>query len=623
MTEERAQRHLAAILAADVVGYSRLMEQDEADTFAQLRMHRRELFEPEINKHRGRIFKLMGDGLLAEFGSVADAVECAVVLQRGMAERNNGVSIERRIDVRIGINLGDVIVEGEDRHGEGVNIACRLQQLAEPGGICVSGKVAKEVEKKLAFGFESMGEQKVKNIAEPIPTFRVKLEGPPTRRPSMRRRILPWQAVAAAVIAIIVIVGTWFAYVQTGPPAQTPIATVPSVAVLPFDNMSGDSAMAYFADGVSEDIISMLSRSPDVLVVARNSSFTYKGKATDARQIGKELNVGYVLEGSVRKEADKVRIVAQLIDAKTGEHVWAERFDKTGTDPWALQDEVTGKIIGALTGEKGQLKQAQYHDAWGKDSANLQEYDYYLRGHALFMQFTAEGVEQAGQIWEEGLAKFPNSALLQVNLGWYHMGLAYNGFSNDPTSDFRKAGELVRQALAHPNLSPLERRLCHWLFAYVNLWERKFDQALKEAETAKSLAPYDAFMIGDLCTVLYASGRPMQAVEWADTARARDPANAAYYNGVKGWALEIAGKPQESLAALDSGMFWGDLFPFVRAIVLVRLNRIDEARAEVKKGLAVDSSYTQAKWRKINIYSDPSILDNEVADLARAGLPEK
>jgi adenylate cyclase len=374
---------------------------------------------------------------------------------------------------------------------------------------------------------------------------------------------------------------------------------------------------------VSEDIISMLSRSPDVLVVARNSSFTYKGKATDARQIGKELNVGYVLEGSVRKEADKVRIVAQLIDAKTGEHVWAERFDKTGTDPWALQDEVTGKIIGALTGEKGQLKQAQYHDAWGKDSANLQEYDYYLRGHALFMQFTAEGVEQAGQIWEEGLAKFPNSALLQVNLGWYHMGLAYNGFSNDPTSDFRKAGELVRQALAHPNLSPLERRLCHWLFAYVNVWERKFDQALKEAETAKSLAPYDAFMIGDLCTVLYASGRPMQAVEWADTARARDPANAAYYNGVKGWALEIAGKPQESLAALDSGMTWGDLFPFVRAIVLVRLNRIDEARAEVKKGLAVDSSYTQAKWRKINIYSDPSILDNEVADLARAGLPEK
>ena len=197
--------------------------------------------------------------------------------------------------------------------------------MEEPGGICVSGKVAKEVEKKLAFGFESMGEQKVKNIAEPIPTFRVKLEGPPTRRPSMRRRILPWQAVAAAVIAIIVIVGTWFAYVQTGPPAQTPIATVPSVAVLPFDNMSGDSAMAYFADGVSEDIISMLSRSPDVLVVARNSSFTYKGKATDARQIGKELNVGYVLEGSVRKEADKVRIVAQLIDAKTGEQFYENR----------------------------------------------------------------------------------------------------------------------------------------------------------------------------------------------------------------------------------------------------------------------------------------------------------
>src|SRR6185503_17574931 len=323
------ERKLAAILAADVVGYAALMERDEKGTHERLIAGRKELFEPEIARHHGRVFKLMGDGLLAEFGSVVDAVECAVSLQRGLAERNANVPEDRRVQVRIGINLGEVIVEGDDRYGEGVNVAARLEQLADPGGICVSGKVAKEVEKKLAFGFESMGEQKVKNIAEPIPTFRVKLEGLPTRRPSMRRRILPWQAVAAAVIAIILIAGTWFAYVQTGSPAQIANATVPSIAVLPFDNMSGDSAMAYFADGVSEDIISMLSRSPDVLVVARNSSFTYKGKATDARQIGKELNVGYVLEGSVRKEADKVRIVAQLIDAKTGEHVWAERFDKT------------------------------------------------------------------------------------------------------------------------------------------------------------------------------------------------------------------------------------------------------------------------------------------------------
>jgi TolB-like protein/class 3 adenylate cyclase len=613
------ERKLTTILAADVVGYSGLMERDEAGTHERLTTGRKELFEPEIARHHGHIFKLMGDGMLAEFGSVVDAVECAVSLQRGLTERNAAVPEDQRIQVRIGINLGEVIVEGGDRFGEGVNIAARLEQLADPGGICVSGKVAKEVEKKLAFGFEPMGEQKVKNIAEPIQAFRVKLDGTPVKRmvPVLPKRTLPWAAGLAAAVAMLAAV--WFALPK---PADRPeaLATIPSIAVLPFDNIGNDPALNYFGDGVAEDIITMLARIPDLAVIARNSSFTYKGKATDVRVIGRDLGVDYVLEGSVRKEADKVRIVAQLVNAKTGQHVWAEQFDKTGTDPWALQDEVTGKIIGALTGERGQLKRAQYRNAWGKDAANLEEYDYYLRGHDVFMQFTPEGNRQAGQIWEQGLKKFPDSALLQVKLGIAHNQRALNGWSENTAADFQRAGELVRQALGHPNLSPLEKRLCYWTTAFINLQKGKFDQALTDAETARNLAPYDAFMIGDLSSVLLMSGKPMQAVEWLEFAATRDPANAAYYNGLKGWALEVAGKPEESLASLNAGMLFAGFDHFYKAIVLVRLGRDDEAKAELKKGLEINPAITQTKWREINFYSDPKILDDEVTDLAKAGL---
>ena len=283
------ERRLSAIFAADVVGYSALMEKDEAGTFDRLRAYRKELFEPEIEKHHGRIFKLMGDGLLAEFGSVVDAVECAVAVQRSMMERNAGVEAEKRIEVRIGINLGEVIVEGEDRHGEGVNIAARLQQLAPTGGICISGKVAKEVEKTVTFTFEPMGEQRVKNIAEPIAAFRVmpSKPAPDTSVEPARKEALP-------------------------------LPDKPSIAVLPFQNMSGDAEQDYFADGMVEEIITALSRMRWLFVIARNSSFTYKGRAVDVKQVGRELGVRYVLEGSVRKAGNRVRITGQLIDTGDG-----------------------------------------------------------------------------------------------------------------------------------------------------------------------------------------------------------------------------------------------------------------------------------------------------------------
>jgi len=424
------ERKLAAILAADVVGYSRLMEQDEARTFERLKDHRIELVGPEISAHHGCVFKLMGDGLLAEFGSVVDAVECAVDIQRGMAERNAGELEDRRIDIRIGINLGEVIVEGADRHGEGVNIAARLQQLADRGGICVSGKVAKEVEKKLAFGFEPMGDQKVKNISEPISVYRVKVDGRalPARRKNLKSAMPAWAMPVFAAI-VLVLGGTaiaWHGVMRS--PTLPPVAThVPSIAVLPFDDLSPDKTLGYLGDGMSEDIITMLSRFPDLSVIARNSSFTYKGKPVDIRQVGRDLNVDYALEGSVRKDADQIRIAAQLIDTGTGKHVWAERYDKAGKDPLALQDEVTAKIVDAMTGEKGQVKQGQYRETWGKDTADLGEYDYYLRGLDIYMNAgTKEENNRAARIWEEGLTKYPDSSLIKVKLGFYHFTNGFN-----------------------------------------------------------------------------------------------------------------------------------------------------------------------------------------------------
>jgi len=616
-------RKLVAILAADVVGYSAHMERDEQGTFERLKKGRKELFEPEIARHHGRIFKLMGDGMLAEFFSVVDAVECAVALQRGLAERNASVPEPERFGVRIGINLGEVIIEGDDRYGEGVNIATRLEQIAEPGSVYVSGKVAKEVEKKLAFGFESMGVQRVKNITEPVPVFRVTMIDSPqakTWRSPTRRGSLPWIAAAVALAGIVFAAGwLYFSGPQQG--SSTAEIGIPKVAVLAFDNLSGDSGFSYFSDGVSEDIISMLARSPDLSVVARNSSFAYKGKATDVRQIGKDLNVDYVLEGSVRKDGEKVRIIAQLIDSQTGEHVWAERFDKAGADPWSLQDEVTGKIIGSLAGEKGQLKQAQYRNAWGKDATELAEYDYYLRGHDVFMNAASKADNaKAAAIWREGLAKFPDSALLKIKLGWYHLVNVLNFWSDDAKQDIDQAVELGRDGLRGDSLPPQVRRLGHFLLARALSAQRHPEAALKEAETARQLAPYDAYMLGHLAATFVENGQPQKGLELIEDAAKREPGQEAVYNFRRGWAYTVLGEEEKALASLAQGPDWVDV-PLFRAINLVRLDKLDEARAQVTAALAKHPDFTCATWLSGYFYSDPKIIEAQIADLKKAGLP--
>jgi len=351
---------MAAIFAADVVGYSRMMGVDEEGTLARLMAHRRELLDPAIARHRGRIFKTTGDGMLAEFASVVDALRCAVEIQREMATRNAPAAAERRIELRIGIHVGDVIIAGGDVFGDGVNVAARLEGLAEPGGICVSGRVQEDAAGRIELGFEDEGEQQLKNIARPVRVFRARLnEGAEQPR-------------AAAPLAL---------------PDR------PSIAVLPFQNMSGDPEQAYFADGMVADITTALSRTRWLFVIARNSSFTYKGRAVDVKQVGRELGVRYVLEGSVRKAGERVRITAQLIDAATGAHLWAERFDGALADIFDLQDQVTASVAGAIRPE---LERAEAERARRKPTENLDAYDLYLRALPGVEGATREANDAAG-----------------------------------------------------------------------------------------------------------------------------------------------------------------------------------------------------------------------------------
>ncbi|MBX5198610.1 tetratricopeptide repeat protein [Rhizobium sp. NZLR10] len=596
------------------------MEQDEAGTFDRLRARRTELFEPEIARHHGRIFKLMGDGLLAEFGSVVDAVECAVSLQRGMTERNASVAEEDRFNIRIGINIGEVIVDGDDRYGEGVNVAARLEQLAPPGGICVSGKVAKEVENKLAFTFDSAGRQKVKNIEELVDVYQVRIDAAPRRRIRHKRRIgRRWWAIGVPA-TIAAVVAAWMALqyplTLTSPAGS---GAMPSVAVLPFKDLSADKSLGYMGEGLANDVIAILSRFSDIAVVSRTSSFAYEDKQGDIRQIGKELGVGYVVEGSVRKEGDRVRIVAQLINSKTGDNVWADRFDKAGTDPWALQDELTGKIVGAMTGEFGAIRKADYSQAWGKDSTNLAEYDYYLRAESQLNLYTKEGLERSGEISRQGLQVFPGSPLLTVEWGWSHWLNAALLYSSDPQEDLREAERLVNQVLADKNPSPQVARLAYWLNAWLLTLKRDHDGAVAAMNKAIAAAPYNAFTLTDAGSIFLQAGQPEKALELTDAAAARDPGLSWFFNYVRGFIYIVLGKNEDAVEVLKTTEF-ADA-PLQLAIAYMRLGREADARAAVEKMLKSAPTATIQSWRQTWNFRDPSILDQAAADLARAGLP--
>ena len=465
MAEERVQRRLAAILAADVVGYSRLMEQDEAGTLAALKARRREVLEPLVARHHGRIFKIAGDGALAEFASAVNAVECAVALQRGMAEQNAGLPDARRIVLRIGINLGDVIVEGGDIYGDGVNAAARLEALAEPGGIHVSGKVHDEVVRKLDLGFDDLGTREVKNMTAPVRLYRVRMERP---------------MAALATLSL---------------------PDKPSIAVLAFANPGGDPEQEYFADGIAEDITTALSKWRWFFVTARNSSFAYKGRAVDVKQVGRELGVRYVLEGSVRRSGSRLRIAAQLIDALTGHHVWAEKYDGDLADVFVLQDEITERIARAIDPA---LRLAETQQAIRRPP--LAAWDHYLRGAFALNRYTRNDNEAARRHFMTAIELDANFALAHAQLARTHYYAALMQW-DDPGRAMETAHRIAGQAVSLDEMEAVAQQVLAASAVYMH----RHDEALVASRRAVELNPNYAGAHGSHGLALNCDGRFAEA----------------------------------------------------------------------------------------------------------------
>jgi adenylate cyclase len=532
------ERRLAAILAADVVGYSRLMEQDEAGTFARLRAHRKELFEPEIVAHHGRVFKLMGDGLLAEFASVVEAVECAAALQDGMAQRNAAGSAEHRIEARIGINLGDVIVEKDesgaiDMHGEGVIIANRLQSLAEPGGICVSQTVVSHVGHKIAVGFELVGEQRVKNIAEPVRIYRVLTEPVPAARKAegqkTSRRRWRWPVAAAAAVLLLLTAGVaaWLRPWQPTPAPQLPqlealappLPDKPSVAVLPFANLSNDPQQAYFADGIAEDLMTDLSRLSGLFVIARHSAFTYKNQDLDLRKVGRELGVRYIVEGSVQRTGEQVRINIQLVDVSTLGHLWAEKYDGSMADTFALQDRVTKSVVDALALK---LTPSEQQTLVGERETTVPAaYDAFLRGWDHYQRTTPADFVAAIPHFEQAIALDPGYARAQAALAMVYFRSYDQGWSGSlgMTSDaaFDKAREYLELANLHPTSTS------HQVAGNISRDRGWYDDAVKEFQAAIALEPSDSWSYAYLAYALIYVGKAAEAEAQIEAGQRLDP----------------------------------------------------------------------------------------------------
>src|SRR6516164_8992045 len=488
-------RRLAAILAADVAGYSRLMGADEQGTLERLKVHRRQLMDPKIREHHGRIVKTTGDGLLAEFPSVVDAVRCAAEVQRGMLDREPDMPDERRIRWRIGINLGDVIVEGDDIFGDGVNVAARLEALAEPGGICVSGVVHDQIRDKLPYRFADRGEQNVKNIARPVRVYALHLDNRSASRErtaTPRRRVIGITTGLALVLALVIAVSAWWLWPATKPvrtpavTAATPIAKplmAPrlSIVVLPFPNLSNDPEQQYFADGITEDVTTDLSRIANSFVISRNTAFTYRDKRVDTKQIGHELGVRYVLEGSVRRSGNKVRVNTQLIDAETDAHLWAEQFDGDIGDLFALQNEITSRIAIALNLELTSREAA-------RPTEQPDALDHLLRGRAAYWDWqrarSRDRLAETTRLFERALVLDPRSVEAE---SWVALMLYFregSGWSESPAADLQRADELVGRAL---EASPRDWFAHHVKGGLLLRSQGRCDEAIPEYETALAL----------------------------------------------------------------------------------------------------------------------------------------
>jgi class 3 adenylate cyclase/TolB-like protein len=617
-----AERRLAAILAADVVGYSRLMGEDEAGTVARLKAVRLTLIEPLVAEHRGRIVKLMGDGVLCEFASVVAAVACAVALQRAMAKAEPDEPEDRRIRFRIGINLGDIIIEDGDIYGDGVNIAARLEQLAEPGGICVSDKVRTEVGHKLDFGFADAGRQRVKNIAEPIGTWRVVIDGraPPPRRAPPPPRLRRWRpaAIVAALLLALVATGSggWWWWQREGRDEAAPFGDRISVVVLPFDNLSGDERLGRLADGMVVDIIEGLSVSRELAVIAPGTSFAYRDRTHDARQIGQELGVTYVVDGSLQGDGDRLRATVQLVDAATSTQVWAERYDRPLDDLFAVQEELTQRIASTLTG--GVIARAAADAARRKPTKSLQAYDLLLLAQQERSRWTREGNARALELARQAIALEPRLAPAYVQLGLVYLQQLDLGLAASVDEALEGWLEAARKAV---ELDPTDARARVVLYKRY-LYGGDFSRAVPELERALELAPGNAGILGDIAIDLPWLGQSERAVQLGERAKLLDPSTA--HDGVLTAAYFFTGRFAEAAATVDAMEQpdrWSQLYAVLSYAQLDRAAELERWRARLRESWPDYSNERSVAETSDFAPAAAAERDLWVESHAKAGLP--
>jgi adenylate cyclase len=579
------ERRLAAILAADVVGYSRLIEQDEASTLAALRDRRKSILAPLVALHKGRIIKFMGDGVLVEFPSAVNAVQCAVELQQRMAGANVGVEDDHAIILRIGINLGDVAVEGEDLFGDGVNIAARLEGIADPGTICISGAVYDQVKGKLQLHYQDIGRQQLKNLAEPVQAYLIRNTAHRAEQSSTRTTL-------------------------SGSAKR-------GIVVLPFTNMSGDPEQEYFSDGISEDITTALSKISQLLVIARNSAFTYKGKAVKVQQVGTELGVQYVVEGSVRKAGDRVRITAQLIDAMTGGHLWADRYDRELTDIFAVQDQVTREIVSSLAVK---LTDDEQRRLVAKQIGNLTAYDFFLRGREAWWRHTRTSNREAQRMFELAIELAPEFAPAYAFLSFTHNQDYVNRWALQPEHAQEMAYQLADKAVALDGSDPA----AHVALGVASLWRRELEAAISEAKASLVLDPNHSpgfFLLG---WALHYSGEQEEAIEQFKNSMRLDPHYPGFLLHVIAQAYFAMGQFDEAVALLarilrDPG---SDISRVLLASCYGHLGQAERARSEWAAALQINPEYSLDHRRRVLPYKDPGAFERVVDGLRKAGLPE-
>jgi adenylate cyclase len=606
--EERAKRKLTAILSADVKGYSRLMQEDELVTIRTLETYR-EMIAEVIRNYSGRVVDSPGDNVLAEFVSVVDAVESAVEIQENLKVKNAELPENRKMEFRIGINLGDVVEEGERIYGDGVNIAARIEGLAEGGGICISRTAFGQVKNKLNLGYAYLGEHSVKNIAEPVQVYRVLMDPEAAgkvigeRRPISRR----WRWAAVALIVVAGVLAIWNFYFRPPlEPASTKRTTVsmpdrPSVAVLAFDNLTGDPNQEYFSDGIAEEIITALSKTPRLLVIARQSSFSYKGKPVKVQQVAEELGVRYVVEGSVRKAADQVRITAQLVDAHTGRHIWGKSYDLVMENIFAVQDEIAMKIITAL---RVQLTDGEQALVIERGTTNLKAYLKVLEVFKHARHLNPTDNLKARRAAEEAIALDPNYPMAYLLLGETHINEVWLGSTKSPGNSLRNGAELAQKALS------MDASLghAHYLFAQIYILQREFEKGIAEARRAVELEPNGAHAHWFLGSALTFAGRPEEAIPVGKKAISLNPYSPSTYFRTVAKAYRNMGQYDEAISYAKKAVERSPGNQLSRSILITCYTLAgsdEEARAQVKELLEIHPEFCVTGHP--GFYKDPAI----------------